>query len=152
MIVGIDVDLHDSERDRVRKLTFAGSAAAMEHILEAGVGIRSCERLLARVQDLGPQDHVSGGIGSVHVAERCRDQVAAALADPQRVGDAEEVGRRGVQLVAPAHGAHDPVLLTADNTGLDLEDDVEVAASASRSDAIRRFSSSGSVEPSNMCE
>ena len=31
LIVGIDVDLHDSERDRVRKLTLAGPAAAMEH-------------------------------------------------------------------------------------------------------------------------
>ena len=129
LIVGIDVDLHDSERDRVRKLTLAGSAAAVEHILEASVGMRSCERLLACLQDLGPQDHVAGGVGSVHVAERCRDQVAPALADPQRVGDTEEVGRRGVQLVAPVRGAHDPVLLTADNTGLDLEDDVELAAS-----------------------
>ena len=64
----------------------------------------------------------------MHVAERCRDQVAPALADPQRVGDAEEVGRGGVQLVAPVRGANDPVLLTADNTGLDLEDDVELAA------------------------
>ena len=81
------------------------------------------------VQDLGTQDHVAGRIGSVHIAERCRDQIATTLAGTKRLGDAEQIGRGGVQLVAPAGGTSNPVLLTADNAGLDLEDDVKLAAS-----------------------
>ena len=38
LIAGIDVDLHDSERDRVRKIMLAGSAAAIKHILERASG------------------------------------------------------------------------------------------------------------------
>jgi hypothetical protein len=64
----------------------------------------------------------------VDVAERCRDQVAAALADTEHVGDFEQVVGGRVQLVAPVGRAGDPVFLAAHRAGLDLEHDAQLGA------------------------
>jgi hypothetical protein len=111
----------------------ARAAAAVDYVLEAGARVRGGECPLAHSQDLGSEDHVARGVGSVHVAERCRDQVAPALADTEGFGKPGGGPRGGVQLIAPAGGTSDAVPLTSHNGGLDLEDDVEFAASGEQS-------------------
>jgi hypothetical protein len=62
---------------------------------------------------------------------------------PSSIGGVELVVDRGL----------DAVLLAADDADLDLEDDVgRLAGAASSSSAICRFSSSGTAEPSHMCD
>src|SRR4051812_4166926 len=88
LVVCVDVYLHHPKRDRIGELLGARPAAAVEYVLEASAGIRGRERLLARSENLGAENHVAWGVGPVHVAECRRDQVSAALADTQSVGDA----------------------------------------------------------------
>jgi hypothetical protein len=75
----------------------------------------------------------------------------ARLADTEGFGNLEEV-LGGVQLIAPAGGTSDAVPLTSHNAGLDLEDDVEFAASGEQGGRDPQVLVERSVEPSNICE
>ena len=97
----------------------------MEHQVERLAARGQAElgdgRLLAGLQDRRAQLDVARLVDAVHVAERGRQQVAALLADAQRVHGRLVVGRRGVELLVDLVG--DAVLLAADDADLDLEDD-----------------------------
>src|SRR3954451_21137707 len=73
-------------------------------------------------------NHVAWGVGSVDVAECRRDQVPAALADTQGVGDAEEVPGGRVKVGMRVVGPGDAVLLPAYHTAFELEHYVELGA------------------------
>ncbi len=87
----------------------------------------------------------------MHVAERGGQQVAALLADAERVDGGLEVGRRGVELLVDLVG--DAVLLAADDADLDLEDDLGLRGLLQqlRGD-LRGSRRVGTAEPSHMCD
>src|SRR3954468_19877810 len=60
LVVGVDVYLHHPKRDRICELLSARPAAAVEHVLEAGAGVRGGERLLAGSQDVGTRTTLPG--------------------------------------------------------------------------------------------
>src|SRR5215216_2493220 len=99
----------------------------MEDVLEACTGMARSKRSLAGAQDLRTQLHLTRRVDAVDVAEGRGHQVAAALAGPQHVGDAQEVVGRGVKLVAVRPWTSDTVLFAADDANLELEDDAQRA-------------------------
>ena len=100
------------------------------------VGDRARERIVRFGADVHLHDGVRrlrrAGIRAVHILDRGGDEVAAALAGAQYLGDAQQVS-----FLVPA---------------LDLSTAPTAWHSSSSPVAIFRLSSSGSVEPSNMCE
>ena len=77
---------------------------------------------LRLLQDLGAELDVAGLVDAVHVAEGERGQVAALVAEPERLDGVERVLRRRVELLVDL--SLDAVLLAADDADLDLEDDL----------------------------
>jgi len=123
--LGVEVDLHDAVADRGAHLLGRRAARAVEDVLEARAGMRLRQRGPAVAEDLRAQPDVARRVQAVDVAEGRRQQVAAALAGPERVGDLQELLGRGVEAIAVIALAADAVLLAADDPDLDLEHDVE---------------------------
>jgi len=90
----------------------------VEGLLDA---VLLAHRVLDLLEHRGAQLHVPGLVHAVHVAERRGQDVPAALAEPERLGDRQGVLRGGVELLVDL--ADDPVLLAADHPDLHLHDD-----------------------------
>ena len=150
--LGVEVDLDDAVGDR-RPPARSGDEPLTRGRRSGSA--RPGERAPARP---GPRRgspaaaDVARCVDAVDVAERRGEQVAPALAGAERLGDPQQILGRRVEPVAVDVRVADAVLLAADHAALDLEHDADRAALVEQPDRPRRFSSSGSVEPSNMCE
>jgi hypothetical protein len=91
-------------------------------------------------EQLGAQLHVAGLVHAVHVAEREGGDVAAVLAEAERLDESGHVGGGRVERLVGAL-VLDAVLLAADDADLDLEDRVDrlhAGSSSLRSRCSRR--------------
>src|SRR6266508_5645462 len=91
--VGVDVHLHDAVCTRGPDVFSGRAAAAVEDEVEATpVAEALGNRMLQLAEQLGPQAYVAGRVVAVDVAEGRGQQVAAALAGAECLGDLERVG------------------------------------------------------------
>src|SRR4051812_7063102 len=91
--VGVEVDLDHAVGDRGADVLVARAAAAMEDVLEPRPGMGTGERGLSVAEDLRAQLHRARRVDAMNVAERRGEQVAAALARPEHLGDPQQIVR-----------------------------------------------------------
>src|SRR5690606_1499210 len=108
-------------------LFVARAAAAVEDEVErvrSGVVLRG-DLPLDLSEQFGTELDATGLVDAVHVAEGQRGDVAALLAEAQRLDGLVDVGEGRVERVVGSFVLH-AVLFTADDADLDLEDGVDV--------------------------